>query len=142
VRGDRSTSILRTAGGACRRSTAPSGGEPTIAVLEAGLGILWPSRAARDPVLLGDLPVDRSGMVLGGAGALDAFAGIGGPATYGLADLAYWGRHADAAHAVFGGEVLASPGRPRGWLDLPAGQARALGAALAAWADEHAAAAA
>ena len=39
-------------------------------------------------------------------------------------------------------EVLASPGRPRGWLDLPAGQARALGAALAAWADEHAAAAA
>jgi hypothetical protein len=38
---------------------------------------------------------------------------------------------------VFGGEILASPGRPRGWLDLPAGQARALGASLEAWAEEH-----
>jgi hypothetical protein len=118
-------------------SPSPFNGEPTIAVLKAGLGIAWPPGAARDPVLLGDLPVDRCGMVLGDAGALDAFAGIGGPATDGLADVAYWGLHEDAAHAVFGGEVLASPGRPRGWLDLSAGQARALGAALAAWADEH-----
>jgi hypothetical protein len=118
-------------------SPSPFDGEPTIAKLEVGLGIPWPSGAARDPVLLGDLPVDRCGMVLGDAGALDAFVGIGGSTTDGLADVAYWGLHADAAHAVFGGEVLASPGRPRGWLDLPAGQARALGASLAAWADEH-----
>ena len=125
---------------AVRAAAAPSpfDGEPTIAALEAGLGIRWPSGAARDPVLLGDLPVDRCGMVLGDAGALDAFAGIGGPATDGLADVAYWGRHAGAAHAVFGGEVLASPGRPYGWLDLPAGRARALGASLEAWASEHA----
>lgn len=92
-----------------RAAAAPSpfGGEPAIAALEAGLGIAWPAGAARDPVLLGDLPVDRCGMVLGDAVALDAFAGIAGPATDGLADLAYWGRHADAAHAAFGGEVLA-----------------------------------
>jgi hypothetical protein len=118
-------------------SPSPFDGEPTVAVLEVGLGLRWPSGAAPDPVLLGDLPVDRCGMVLGDAGALDAFIGIGGSTTGGLADVAYWGRLADAAHAVFGGEVLASPGRPYGWLDLPAGQARALGASLAAWADEH-----
>jgi hypothetical protein len=123
-----------------RAATAPSpfDGEPTIATLEVDLGIAWPAGTARDPVLLGDLPVDRCGMILGDAGALDAFTGIGGPATDELADVAYWGRHADAAHAVFGGDVLDSPGRPYGRLDLPAQQARALGAALAAWADEHA----
>jgi hypothetical protein len=118
-------------------AASPFDGEPTIAVLEVGLGIVWPDGAARDPVLLGDLPVDRCGMVLGDASALDAFAGIDGDTTDGLADVAYWGRHADAAHTVFGGEILASPGRPYGWLDLPAGEARARGAALAAWADEH-----
>ena len=123
-----------------RATAAPSpfDGEPAIAALEAGLGIAWPAGSARDPVFLGDLPVDRCGMILGDAGALDAFTGIAGATTDGLADVAYWGRHADAAHAVFGGEVLASPGHPRGWLDLPAGQARALGASLEAWADEHA----
>jgi hypothetical protein len=88
-------------------------------------------------VLLGDLPVDRCGMVLGDASALDAFVGISGGTTDGLADVAYWGLHEDEAHAVFGGEVLTCPGRPHGWLDLPAGQARELGAALTGWADEH-----
>lgn len=118
-------------------SPSPFDGEPTVAVLEVDLGISWPACRARDTVLLGDLPVDRCGMVLGDAGALDAFVGISGGTTDGLADVAYWGRHEDQAHAVFGGEILPSPGQPRGWLDLPAGQARALGAALTGWADEH-----
>lgn len=118
-------------------SPSPFEGEPTVAVLEVDLGMSWPAGTARHGVLLGDLPVDRCGMILGDASALDTFVGISGGATDGLADVAYWGRHADQAHAVFGGEVLPSPGRPRGWLDLPAGQAQALGAALTAWADEH-----
>ena len=118
-------------------SPSPFDGEPAVAVLDVDLGMSWPAGPARDLVLLGDLPVDRCGMVLGDASALDTFAGINGKTTDGLADLAYWGRHADQAHAAFGGEVLASPGHARGWLDLPAGQARALGAALTAWADEH-----
>ena len=118
-------------------SPSPFDGEPTIAVLDVDLGMSWPAGTARDVVLLGDLPVDRCGMVLGDASALDAFVGIGGDTTDGLADVAYWGRHADQAHAVFGGEVLPCPGQPRGWLDLPAGQARELGAALNRWAGEH-----
>jgi hypothetical protein len=124
---------------AVRATAAPSpfDGEPTIAVLEAGLGIPWPAGTARRPVRLGDLPVDRCGMVLGDVGPLDAFVGLDGSTTDGLADVTYWGLHKDAAHAVFGGEVLQSPGRPRGWLDLPAVQAEALAAALQAWADEH-----
>lgn len=118
-------------------SPSPFDGEPTIAVLDVDLGISWPAGTARDAVMLGDLPVDRCGMVLGDASALDAFVGSSGGTTDGLADVTYWGGHADKAHAVFGGEVLPCPGRPRGWLDLPAGQARALGAALTGWADEH-----
>jgi len=118
-------------------SPSPFDGEPTVAVLDVDLGMSWPAGTAREAVLLGDLPVDRCGMVLGDASALDAFVGINGGTTDGLADVAYWGGHADEAHAVFGGEVLARPGGPRGWLDLPAGQARALDATLTAWADEH-----
>ena len=118
-------------------SPSPFDSEPTVAVLDVDLGMPWPAGPARDVILLGDLPVDRCGTVLGDASALDAFVGISGDTTDELADVAYWGRHADEAHAVFGGEVLPSPGQPRGWLDLPAGQARALGAALTAWADAH-----
>lgn len=118
-------------------SPSPFDGEPAIAVLEVDLGMSWSAVPARDVVLLGDLPVDRCGMVLGDASALDAFVGITGDTTDGLADVAYWGRHAEQAHAVFGGVVLARPGQPRGWLDLPVGQARALGAALTNWADKY-----
>jgi hypothetical protein len=59
-------------------SPSPFDGEPTIALLEVGLGIGWPSGATRDPVFLGDLPIDRCGMVLGDADALGAFTGIDG----------------------------------------------------------------
>lgn len=117
-----------------RASTAPSpfDGEPTIAVLEVELGVPWPWPSG-DPVLLGDLPVDRCGMVLGDAKALDGFVGLGGDSTNGLADVAYWGRHAEAVQAEFGGQPLASPGHPRGWLDLPLAEAEAKAEALSRW---------
>jgi hypothetical protein len=114
-------------------SASPFDGEPTIAVLEVDLGIPWESLGAAHPVKLGDLPVDRCGMVLGDAEALDGFVGLDGASTDGLADLAYWGRHADLAHAVFGGERLGSPGWPRGWLDLPVAEAESIAGALEAW---------
>lgn len=91
-------------------------------VLEVELGVPWP-RPSGEPVLLGDLPVDRCGMVLGEVKALDAFVGLDGDSTNGLADVAYRGRHAAEAHAEFGGEWLCSPGRPQGWLDLPLDEA-------------------
>ncbi|MEW1893801.1 hypothetical protein [Streptomyces sp. NPDC085659] len=53
-----------------RASTSPSpfDREPTIATLEIGLGLPWPDTADRAvPVWLGDLPVDRCGMVVGDA---------------------------------------------------------------------------
>src|SRR5215469_1990283 len=52
-----------------RAMASPSAfdGELVITVLEVGLGIPWPSGAARDPVVLGDLPISRCGMVLGDA---------------------------------------------------------------------------
>lgn len=119
-----------------RTSPSPFDGEPTIAVLEVDLGLPW--QAADDAVIvLGDLPVDRCGMVLGDAEALDTFVGLGGDTTDGLADVAYWGKHVEAAHAVFGGEVLGSPGHPRGWLDLPLEEALSREVALNMWRDKH-----
>jgi len=118
-----------------RASTSPSpfDGEPTIAVLEVELGVPW-AWPRREPVLLGDLPVDRCGMILGDAKALDTFVGLGADSVDGLADVAYWGRHAEMAHAEFGGERLGSPGGPRGWLDLPLDEAEAKTEALETWA--------
>lgn len=114
-------------------SPSPFDGEPTIAVLEVELGVPW-SRSGGDSVLLGDLPVDRCGMVLGDAKALDDFVGLDGGSTNGLADVAYWGRHAEAVHAEFGGARLDSPGSPWGWLDLPLDEAEAKAEALSSWA--------
>ncbi|MFZ3472463.1 DUF402 domain-containing protein [Streptomyces sp. 4.24] len=64
-----------------RAWTAPSpfDGEPVISVLEVALGLPWDHAThGPGPVPLGDLPVDRCGMVLGDARALDAFEGRGG----------------------------------------------------------------
>lgn len=74
---------------AVRSSVAPSpfNGEPTIAVLEVDLGVAWPAGATSGAALLGDLPIDRCGMVIGDARALDAFAGINGTTTDGLSEL-------------------------------------------------------
>ena len=116
-------------------SPSPSDGVPTISVLEADLGLPWPPDRGDEPLTLGDLPVDRRGMVLADAHALDGFVDADGESTDGLADVVYWGRHADDVHAEFGGERIPQyRGRgPHGWLDLPLAEAQALGARLRAW---------
>ncbi|MFF2847598.1 hypothetical protein ACFVT5_14935 [Streptomyces sp. NPDC058001] len=123
-----------------RASTSPSpfDEEPTIATLEISLGLPWPEPANRSaPVRLGDLPVDRCGMVVGDAAGLDAWTGMDDEPADGLADVFYWGRYADDAHAQFGGERIARYGvdGPHGWLDLPVAEAAARAAELVAWRD-------
>ncbi|MGW1393076.1 hypothetical protein ACWD6Q_15490 [Streptomyces nigra] len=123
-----------------RASTSPSpfDEEPTIATLEISLGLPWPKTADRSaPVRLGDLPVDRCGMVVGDAAGLDAWTGMDAEPADGLADVFYWGLYADDAHAQFGGERIAQHGvdGPHGWLDLPVAEAAARAAELAAWRD-------
>ncbi|MFE4373180.1 hypothetical protein ACFRMN_34085 [Streptomyces sp. NPDC056835] len=89
------------------------------------------------PVRLGDLPVDRCGMVIGDASGLDAWTGMNDEPADGLADVTYWGRYEDDAHAQFGGERIAQCGvdGPHGWLDLPLAEAAARAAELTAWRD-------
>ncbi|MER6197739.1 hypothetical protein ABT234_10250 [Streptomyces sp. NPDC001586] len=115
----------------------PFYGRPTIAVLEVGLGLPWTGTV---DVAIGDLPVDRCGMVLGDARALDSFTGSGDEAGNGLADLSYWGLHARAACEVFGGTPIgrAYDGGPRGWQDLPLAHAQELAHRLEAWIEDHA----
>ncbi|MFF5970191.1 hypothetical protein ACFY7C_01570 [Streptomyces sp. NPDC012769] len=124
-----------------RAATEPSvfDEEPVISVLEVELGVPWPDGAGDAPVRLGDLPVDRCGTVVGDAVALDAWTGLADESDDGLADLAYWGRHVDAAHAHFGGERMTpgDDGGPCGWLDLPVAEAERKAAALEAWTREH-----
>ncbi|MFJ6778615.1 hypothetical protein [Streptomyces yangpuensis] len=116
---------------------SPFDGEPTIAVLEVDLGLPWTGGAE---VVVGDLPVDRCGMVLGDARALDSFTGLGDAVGNGLADLSYWGLHTGAAHEEFGGAPIgpADDGGPCGWLDLPLADARELAGRLEAWVEQHA----
>ncbi|MFE1316683.1 hypothetical protein [Kitasatospora phosalacinea] len=123
-----------------RATTSPSpfDEEPAIATLEIGLGLPWPGAADRStPVRLGDLPVDRCGTVIGDATGLDAWTGMNGEPADGLADVFYWGRYADDAHAEFGGGRIAQYGvdGPHGWLDLPLAEAAARAAELTAWCD-------
>ncbi|MFE1415229.1 hypothetical protein ACFW6F_31200 [Streptomyces sp. NPDC058746] len=124
---------------AVRASTSPSpfDGEPAIATLEIGLGLPWPEPERSVPVRLGDLPVDRCGMVVGDASGLDAWTGMDDEPADGLADVFYWGLYADDAHAEFGGERIARRGvdGPQGWLDLPVAEAAARAAGLEAWSD-------
>ncbi|MFC1407818.1 hypothetical protein ACEZCY_00830 [Streptacidiphilus sp. N1-12] len=87
-----------------RTSASPFDGEPTIAVLEVDLSLPWSGRDDGEPVQLGDLPVDRCGMVLGDAQALDGFTGLDGQSTNGPADVTYWGKYEDTVHAQFGGD--------------------------------------
>ncbi|MFG2775232.1 hypothetical protein [Streptomyces sp. NPDC048350] len=119
-----------------RTSPSPFDGEPTISVLEVDLGLPWTEGRSDAPVVLGDLPVDRCGMVLGDACALDSFVGPDGESLDGLADLTYWGRYEKEAHAEFGGERIPQTSwghGPYGWLDLPLPEAQALAARLRAW---------
>ncbi|MEU8543950.1 hypothetical protein AB0C52_28825 [Streptomyces sp. NPDC048717] len=110
-----------------------------ISLLEVELGLPWPDDRGEEPMPLGDLPVDRCGMAVGDAVALDSWSGHGAPSDDGLADLSYWGVHADAAHARFGGVELGPPGAggPRGWFDLPVAEAERRAAALADWLSER-----
>jgi len=110
---------------------------PTIGILEVKLETPWPNEHSPDPIHLGDLPVDRCGMVLGDAIALDDFVGLNGSTIDGLADLRYHGKHADDAHTQFGGEYIPSPGHVRGWLDLPLEQAQQRAATLKAWSHDQ-----
>lgn len=119
-------------------SVSPFDEELTIATLEISLGLPWPGAGDRlVPVRLGDLPVDRCGMVLGDAAALDAWTGMDGEPADGLADVSYWGRYKHDAHVRFGGEYIGRFGSdgPRGWLDLPVAEAAARAAELTAWRD-------
>jgi hypothetical protein len=70
-----------------RATTQPSpfDQQPTIAVLEVDLGVAVPA-LTKGPIVLGDLPVDPTGMVLGDAVALDSWVGLDG------VPRAAWGR--------------------------------------------------
>jgi hypothetical protein len=119
-------------------SLSPFDEEPTIATLEISLGLPWPGAADQSvPVRLGDLPVDRCGMVIGDAAGLDTWTGTDSEPADGLADVFYWGRYADDAHAEFGGGRIAQNGveGPYGWLDLPLAEAATRAAELTAWCD-------
>ncbi|MDX3725936.1 hypothetical protein [Streptomyces caniscabiei] len=123
-----------------RATTSPSpfDEEPTIATLEISLGRVWPGTAERSvPVRLGDLPVDRCGMVIGDAVGLDVWTGMDDEPVDGRADVTYWGRYEDDAYAQFGGERIAQYGVDglHGWLDLPVAEAAARVAELTAWRD-------
>lgn len=122
-----------------RASTAPSpfDGELAIAVLEVDLGLAWPNSGSSAPLLIGDLPVDRCGMVVGDAVALDSFVGLGADSIDGLADVTYWGKYADAVHADLGGEILGSQGHSYSWLDVSVEAAVALERAMTSWMDSH-----
>ncbi|MFI5528874.1 hypothetical protein ACIA8O_10015 [Kitasatospora sp. NPDC051853] len=119
-----------------RATTRPSlfDEEPTIAVLEVALGLPW-NAGQPGPVLLGDLPVDRCGMVVGDASGLDVWTGPADEPLDGLADVFYWGRYEDGAHARFGGERIAEDDveASYGWLDLPLAEAVALAAEIEVW---------
>ncbi|MFH8582293.1 hypothetical protein [Streptomyces zaomyceticus] len=119
-------------------SPSPFDGEPTIATLEVSLGLPCSDTTVRSvPARIGDLPVDRCGMVVGDAAGLDAWTGWGDEPANGLADVFYWGRYADDAHSQFGGERIAQYGvdGPHGWLDLPVAEAAARAAELTDWCD-------
>ncbi|WP_329500749.1 hypothetical protein [Kitasatospora herbaricolor] len=119
-----------------RASTTPSWytEDPVIAVLEVDLATPW-TRPDESPVRLGDLPVDRGGMILGDGSALDAWTGPDGEPADGLADVTYWGLHEDAAHERFGGQriTVADPQSIWGLPDLPVARAQALAAEIGAW---------
>ncbi|WP_316526670.1 hypothetical protein [Kitasatospora brasiliensis] len=122
---------------AVRATTEPSmfDEEPTIATLEIELGLPWPE-GVDGPVLLGDLPVDRSGMVIGDGVGLDAWTGQEDEPADGLGDVTFWGRYEEDAHARFGGERIPHPGGVDGvygWLDVPMAEAVALEAEISTW---------
>lgn len=116
--------------------------DATIAVLDIDLNLPWSSvSAGTGPVALGDLPVDRCGMVIGDAVALDSWVGFlhGSRTVDGLADLRIWGRGAELARDHFGADPIPCFAIPimHGWLDLSVYVARERAAAINQWAVVH-----
>ncbi|MBB4742459.1 hypothetical protein BJY16_005918 [Actinoplanes octamycinicus] len=112
-----------------------------IAVLTIELNVPWPDvSSGTEPVPLGDLPVDRCGMVVGDARALDSWVGFlrGERTIDGLADVRIHGKGAREARAHFDVPALpmfsAKRGDSHGWLDLPVEVARERAAAVNEWA--------
>lgn len=107
----------------------------TIGTLDIDLNVPWSMVSATpEPVHLGDLPVDRSGMVVGDAVALDSWVGFLSSARTvdGLADLRIWGAGAEEACAEF--RVPRVRAGEHGWLDLPIEVAHERAAAINQWA--------
>ncbi|WP_378078138.1 hypothetical protein [Actinoplanes sichuanensis] len=112
----------------------------TIAVLTVDLDLPWAALASGSgPVSLGDLPVDRCGMVVGDARALDSWVGFlhGSRTVDGLADVRVSGRGEEQAWAHFGALPLPSGDGCRGWLDLPVEMARERARAINEWSAEQ-----
>ncbi|MEU4564050.1 hypothetical protein AB0F72_37205 [Actinoplanes sp. NPDC023936] len=117
----------------------PIDASDAIAVLSIDLGLPFPAVAARKgPKLLGDLPVDRCGMVIGDARALDSWVGsLHGETTVdALADVRIWGKGAQQAWEHFDAPRLptALGDDSHGWLDLPVEIARERAAMINDWA--------
>jgi hypothetical protein len=111
----------------------------TIAVLDIDLGLPRSAiSAGPGTTMLGDLPVDRCGMVIGDARALDSWIGFlhGDLTVDGLADVRIRGKGAQEAWAHYDAPPLPTPpgDDSHGWLDLPAEVARERAAAINSWA--------
>ncbi|WP_200215449.1 hypothetical protein [Micromonospora coerulea] len=111
----------------------------TIATLDIDLNLPWSAvSAGREPVVLGDLPVDPSGMVIGDAVALDSWFGFLPMARTvdGLADLRIWGKGDEEAWTHFGAQPIPAlhTNRLHGWLDLPVEVAHERAVAINRWA--------
>ncbi|WP_457033716.1 hypothetical protein [Kitasatospora sp. P5_F3] len=121
-----------------RAETGESYDGPVVTVLEIDLGVPWPGDPDGEPIRLGDLPIDRCGMVLGDARALDSFVGLPGESIDGLADVTYWGKYEDDAHVRFGGERTPryEVEGPYGRLDLPLHEAHEFADQLQSWLTE------
>ncbi|MCP2322138.1 hypothetical protein HDA40_000645 [Hamadaea flava] len=110
-----------------------------IAVLEVALGLPWSAVSEQpDSVLLGELPVDTGGMIIGDPIALDSWVGTVSPSATvdGLADVLVRGDGSEQAQAEFGSQPIPAfrAGGPHGWLDLPVDAAYEQAATVNRWA--------
>ncbi|MEV6303670.1 hypothetical protein AB0M02_29965 [Actinoplanes sp. NPDC051861] len=114
----------------------------TIATIDINLNVPWSAvPAGTEPVVLGDLPVDPCGMVIGDAAALDSWVGFLPVARSvdRLADLRVWGKGDEEAWSHFGAQPIPAlrNSRLHGWLDLPVDVAYERAATINEWAVAH-----
>ncbi|WP_433797332.1 hypothetical protein [Actinoplanes sp. CA-252034] len=121
--------------------TRPGAYEPgdTVAAIDVDLDLPWPAvSSGPGPVVLGDLPLDPCGMVIGDAAALDSWVGFlpAARSVDGLADLRLDGRGEEEARARYSAQPLpVARGRLlHGWLDLPVAVAYERAAEINEWA--------